>query len=262
LLFAAPQKHEPLALQAANARLNSPEIRRRRAAASLESSSGTRLRDDSRRMLLNASPPPSTKTVEPAPLRFHPVYMLDNANTAFANSLKVRTMLIVSTPGSAASNPSLAQSSLEDAVLVHSSRRAPSCHELAAHTVASPCQQLRTVLRRAVQRAWRASHVRERAPHLTPWTPPCATRCRALQSDVMPHAMRALKRALYVRAPVPADDTLKLPRHCQEHWVGNGDPCKVAFSIDDAACSGKLPQKVPTELFGDIQCASILLHCP
>jgi hypothetical protein len=64
--------------------------------------------------------------------------------------------------------------------------------------------------------------------------------------------MRALRRALQVERPVAGN--LKLPRYCTASWAGT-DKCAAVGQM----CNGQLPEAIDSKLFGDFQCALLLI---
>ena len=72
----------------------------------------------------------------------------------------------------------------------------------------------------------------------------------------MPRAIAAIKRFLFVRAPVA--DRLKLPRTCKSGW---GDSCSEFADPNESSafglCNGNLPDDADEKLFGNFQCATL-----
>ena len=83
---------------------------------------------------------------------------------------------------------------------------------------------------------------------------PLVTCGTVLQNEVMPRAMRALKRALQVKSPVV--NNLTLPRTCNVTFISTG-ACSQYYSLDHV-CQGALPETPPAELFRGEKCASDL----
>ena len=77
----------------------------------------------------------------------------------------------------------------------------------------------------------------------------------ALTEDVMPRAIKALSRALWLRQPVQGP--LRLPRRCTSTCGGN---CHTTGPL---CGDGTLPEPVDENIFGDFECAAArLLACP
>ena len=83
---------------------------------------------------------------------------------------------------------------------------------------------------------------------------PLVTCGTVLQNEVMPRAMRALKRALQVKSPVV--NNLTLPRTCHVTFTSTG-ACSQYYPLDQV-CQGALPETPPAELFRGEECASDL----
>lgn len=82
---------------------------------------------------------------------------------------------------------------------------------------------------------------------------------RGAQTEVMPRAMRALKRALAVRNPVAGN--LRLPRNCATSIQGSGECVEVGPLCIDEARRDVLPRPVPESFYDDTQCAPSSAAC-
>lgn len=70
-----------------------------------------------------------------------------------------------------------------------------------------------------------------------------------MQKVIVPRALGAVQRALFVRSPVKG--ALRLPRQC----VKRRGSCARVRDINEAICFGKLPEAVDEDWFGDVECA-------
>lgn len=75
---------------------------------------------------------------------------------------------------------------------------------------------------------------------------PAARTPYSVQEQVVPRAIRALSRALQLRAPVSGN--LKLPRTCSSILTNTGQCARVG-----EMCWGDLPTPAPEEFYGDTE---------